>query len=325
MAIETPQPGKPTVSIAIVTRNRAEELAEALRSVEQQSLAPDDIVVIDNASDDNTLAMLAAEFPDVRVIRLHHNIGCQPARNIAMANCTGSIIFNLDDDGTLHPNALKNVVDCFNGHPEAGLVAASVKVPEAKAKEYPNNNEDAPLHYTSQFFGGAHAIRSAVLHDAGYFPEYFRGHSESDLALRIINSGWEILYNPQVVMYHHISGIERNRNTEAYYQVKHQLETSVRLQPADVGLAQVGWRIAQGLPWSLKRKTFRGYAKGVFAFLGSLPRLLRNRKPVSRSASRKHHYLKHHQPAHLSDMPAFSGYSLRQMIISRFKTRKPGK
>lgn len=278
-----------------------------------------EILVVDNDSNDDTVAMLSRDFPLVKIIRMAKNIGCQPARNIAMKKCTGDVIFNLDDDGTLHPEAIRNTIDTFTNHPEVGLVAASVKVPEDKAHLYPNFNEDNKMHYTSQFFGGASAMRRELLQDAGYFPEYFRGHSESDLALRIINSGWEMMYNPMVIMYHHISDIERNRNTETYYQVRHQLETSARLQPALTAFGQVSWRITYGFFVALKKGVLPGYAKGVALFFATLPHTLRRRNPVSKLASRKHHYLKHHHVYDLSMLPDFSKYKFSQMTRSRFK------
>ncbi len=308
-----------SVSVTIVTRNRARELAAALHSVQNQLHQPLEVIVIDNDSDDDTVAMLAKDFAGVQLIRLQKNIGCQPARNIAMKKCSGDVIFNLDDDGTLHREAIQNTVACFKKHPEVGLIAASVKVPHEKAASYPHNNEDETMHYTSFFIGAAHAIRKKVLHDAGYFPEYFRGHSESDLALRIINSGWEMMYNPEVVMYHHISDIERNRNTETYYQTRHQLETSARLQPALTAVGQIGWRIMYGFYVALKKGVVPGYAKGVLLFMATLPQTLRRRKPVSKAASRKHHYLKHHHIQNLDMMPDFTTYGFRKMIQSRFK------
>ncbi len=307
-----------SVSVTIVTRNRAPELRKAIQSVLAQSYGADEILVIDNASDDDTVGMLKREFAGVRLTRLDHNTGCQPARNIAMAKCRGDIIFNLDDDGTLHTDAIKYTVACFEKHPEVGLVTASVRVPDNKVNIYPNSHHDNTWHYTSCFLGCASALRRQVLDDAGFFPEYFRGHSESDLALRIINSGWEMMYYPKVIMYHHVSDIERNRNTETYYQIRHQLETSARLQPAGIALTQISWRILQGFFWSLKNKIFKGYCKGVWAFIGSLPRILRQRGPISKAASRKHHYLKHHKVKDLDNLPDFTRYGLRQMIASRF-------
>ncbi len=315
---------KPNVSLTVVTRNRAAELAQALRSVQAQSEAVGQIVVVDNASEDNTTNMLARDFPEVQLIRLQHNIGCQPARNIAMAKCQGDIIFNLDDDGTLHPEAIKNTIACFTKHPEVGLVSASVRVPENKAKLYPHSHHDKTWHYTSHFFGGASALRREVLAQAGYFPEYFRGHSESDLSLRIIHSGWEMLYHPGVIMYHHISHIERNRNTETYYQVRHQLETSARLQPALTAWTQILWRIAQGFVISIPKGVFPGYLKGVSLFLLTLPKSLRQRKPVSKEASRKHHYLKHHPVQDLAELPDFNRYGFMMMMRSRMGRDKGG-
>ena len=313
---------QPLVSTTIVTRNREEELRKALEAIQNQTYKNIEIVVVDNASEDNSVSMIRKEFPIVKLIKLHRNIGCQPGRNIAMANCNGDIIFNLDDDGTLAQDAVENVINVFNKHPEVGLVAASVRVPEEKEKYFSNFNQDETFFYTSIFIGAAHALKREVLNNAGYFPEYVRGHSEVDLGLRIIDVGWEILYAPNVIMYHAISNIERNLNTHTYYQVRHQLETATRLQPALTAFSQIIWRIFFWFFVSIPKGVFLGYLKGVYHFILTLPSAIRNRKPISVYASRKHHYLKFNKVKELSELPDFSSVGFMESVIWRIKKPK---
>jgi GT2 family glycosyltransferase len=314
-----------TVSITIVTRNRESELTRAINAVDKQTYRAHEIIVLDNASTDGTVKMLERYFPAVRVIQMHRNIGCQPGRNIAMANCSGDIIMNLDDDGELAPQALEKIVCIFEEHPEVGLVAVSVKVPERKANDYPNYNRDTKTHYTSFFIGAAHALRREVLHDAGYFPEYVRGHSEVDLGLRIVNSGWEMLYSPETIMYHDVSELERDTNLHAYYHILHQLETAARLQPALTAWAQIIWRIFLGMALSSRACVLSGYSRGVASFLISLPRILRERAPISIQASRKYQYLRDHKIADLSELPEFADVTFWDTVRWRLKRSLSGR
>ncbi|HPJ71728.1 MAG TPA: glycosyltransferase [bacterium] len=86
----------PLFSVTIVTRNRRKELKRALTSVFTQHYRPIEVVVVDNDSGDGSGEMVREKWPEVRLIELHRNIGCQPGRNIAMKNCRGEFIFNLD-------------------------------------------------------------------------------------------------------------------------------------------------------------------------------------------------------------------------------------
>lgn len=310
-----------SVSVNIVTRNRQEMLKAALESVFSQTVKPLEVIVIDNASTDQSVHMVRTKYPQVRLIQLHRNVGCQPGRNIGMANCSGDIIFNMDDDGTLAFDAIERVCQTFLEHPEVGLVAASVKVPHEKRGGYANYNNDRNKRYQGAFIGAAHALRKEILALAGYFPEYVRGHAEADLGLRIINSGWEILYDPSVIMYHCISIIERDDSLHAYYHIWHQLETSIRLQPAFTAWCQVFWRLASGLFVSIGKRRLWSYVKGIGRFLVELPRIISERKPISKIASKKYQYLSHHHVLHLEHLPDFRKITIFKAMTWRQKIK----
>ena len=294
-----------SVSINIVTRNRQAMLKLAIKSILSQTVLPLEIIVVDNASTDQSVCMLKHDFPEVHLIQMHRNVGCQPGRNIGMANCNGEIIFNMDDDGTLAPNAIEQVVEAFKTHSEVGLVAALVRVPEDKATEYGNFNKESKERYTASFIGAAHALQSKILKNTGFFPEYIRGHSEVDLGLRIINSGWEMLLDPRVVMYHSISELERDDNIHTYFHIWHQLETSARLQPMLIAFCQIHWRLVLGLCIAIRKGRLWGYIRGVSRFLVDLPRIMNQRRPISKMASKKCLYLSHHIVTNLAEMPNF--------------------
>jgi hypothetical protein len=88
-----------TISVNIITRNRAPELKKALQSLVGQQRFPDQVVVVDNASTDNT-AEIAKSFADRLPLTLvrEERIGIPIARNTALAHSTGDIVAMLDDD-----------------------------------------------------------------------------------------------------------------------------------------------------------------------------------------------------------------------------------
>lgn len=100
-----------TVSLVICVWNRRDDLRENLQAIEKQTLPPLEVIVVDNASQDGTAAMVRDEFPDVRLIRLPHSgYGACEAFNIGFATARGELIGILDDDIVLPPGFVEQMV-----------------------------------------------------------------------------------------------------------------------------------------------------------------------------------------------------------------------
>lgn len=310
----------PLVSINIVTRNRRDALKKAIESVFKQTYAPMELVVVDNDSSDGSADMVEQEWPNVRVIRIHRNIGCQPGRNIGMKNCRGKYIFNLDDDGWLHPEAIQRIVQRFEMDEGVALIMAAVEVPEDKTP-YKSITSKANEQAIGTFVGAAHAIRASVLSSVGYFPEYPRGNSEPNLSLRLIEARWELLYLPSAVMYHDLSDIERNRNNLHFYQVAHDLENIVRLYPLAQVPLELIWKTLLHAFVAVKQKTLWGYLLGNLRFYYRLPVALGERKAVSTWAVQKQRFLRSRSLVTVEESRSFSRYSLWATMRERFGRR----
>ncbi|TAJ96586.1 MAG: glycosyltransferase [Reyranella sp.] len=105
------------------TRNRASLLRRALVGVQAQTVWDKEIVVVDDASTDGTLAMLASEFPRVKVVRHRFSRGPSAARNSGLAIATGDWIFFHDDDDLMHPSHLADLLAATLAAPPNSLVA----------------------------------------------------------------------------------------------------------------------------------------------------------------------------------------------------------
>jgi len=108
----------PKVSVIIPTHNRADILREAITSVLSQSFSDFEIVVVDDASRDNTSEVVRA-IDDQRIKYLRHetNRGVALARNTGVLNSTGQYIAFLDDDDEWLPDKLKKQYDLLEGSP----------------------------------------------------------------------------------------------------------------------------------------------------------------------------------------------------------------
>jgi glycosyltransferase involved in cell wall biosynthesis len=115
------------VSIVIPTRNRARLLGQALRSARGQSWREREIVVVDEASGDDTPAMLARDFPEVRVLRHGTPLGPAGARNAGVAAARGNWVFFWDDDDLMHPGHLAALAQAQRAAPPDTLISGRVR------------------------------------------------------------------------------------------------------------------------------------------------------------------------------------------------------
>jgi glycosyltransferase involved in cell wall biosynthesis len=126
IAMET---ARPRVAVALATYNHAHYLADALDSVMRQTVPADEIIVVDDGSQDDPAAVVA-RYPGVRLVR-QDNQGLSAARNTALRLATVDYILFLDADDALTPNAIEASVECFRRHPDAGFVCGSYRLVDA--------------------------------------------------------------------------------------------------------------------------------------------------------------------------------------------------
>jgi glycosyltransferase involved in cell wall biosynthesis/SAM-dependent methyltransferase len=109
-----------SVSVVITTYNHAAFLDDAIRSVVRQTIPAHEIIVVDDGSTDHPEAVVS-RYPRVRLIR-QENQGLSAARNTGLRAAVSDKIIFLDADDRLCPCAIQAGVECFSGHPDAGLV-----------------------------------------------------------------------------------------------------------------------------------------------------------------------------------------------------------
>ena len=106
---------------AIIPTFRSEKvILRALQSVLDQTRSVDEIIVVDDASDDRTVEVLnefASKHRHIRVFVNQQNVGPGQSRNIGWANATGSLIAFLDADDTWHPKKIETQVEWFDQNP----------------------------------------------------------------------------------------------------------------------------------------------------------------------------------------------------------------
>lgn len=120
----------PKVSVIIATYNRAALLDNALESILCQTMSDWELIVVNDASTDNTAQLLAEwQNKDARIHGLctERNVGPGAARNLGFAHARGQYMAVLDDDDTAVPQRLQWQSDLLDQHPDIGLVFSSVR------------------------------------------------------------------------------------------------------------------------------------------------------------------------------------------------------
>jgi glycosyltransferase involved in cell wall biosynthesis len=118
---------KSTVSIAMCTYNGASFLRQQLNSLVNQSRRPDEIIICDDCSQDQSVEIaqnFANQHPDItiRVIQNPQNLGYVNNFEKAISLCTQDIIFLCDQDDLWQPEKIENMVSVFDAEPSVGLV-----------------------------------------------------------------------------------------------------------------------------------------------------------------------------------------------------------
>src|ERR1700726_1663841 len=111
------------LSIIIVSWNTRELLRACLSSVfEDAGDLKLEVLVVDNASTDQSVAMVREHFPQVLVIENKSNVGFAAANNQAFAKASADFELLLNSDTIVIGDALRTLIEFMRAHPEAGAV-----------------------------------------------------------------------------------------------------------------------------------------------------------------------------------------------------------
>lgn len=233
----------PQVSIIIVNFNSGDYLPKCLSSIEAQTLYPEiEVILVDNASSDQSMAHLAA-FPRVRVVRNPVNRGFAGGQNDGLSIARGRFLMPLNFDIELEPHFVERMVAALEQNRAAGSVCGKLMQisPDGHRSDrfYSTGHllppDRFPLHRgagetdcgqydkPSQIFGAPGAAplyRRAMMEDIAYIDRFydetfFTWYEDVDVDWRARWRGWQCLYEPGAVA-HHVGGVSTNARSEFY-------------------------------------------------------------------------------------------------------------
>lgn len=223
------------LSIIIVNWNTCGLLRDCLSSV-FTGIAPlkAEVWVVDNGSTDGSLAMLAEEFPTVRLIANQENLGFAAANNQALAQATGRYVLLLNSDTVVHGSVLTDAVSWLDTHPGAGILGPRILNADGSvqgsASAFPSlyrlarqtlalHKAEAPngsrtfQHEAQVISGCAMFVRHAAMSQVGLLDEaFFFYGEETDWCRRFAKAGWRVIWAPVGEITHFGGGSVRRLN-----------------------------------------------------------------------------------------------------------------
>ncbi|MEM7033161.1 MAG: glycosyltransferase family 2 protein [Chloroflexota bacterium] len=224
------------ISIIIVSWNVKSLLKQAIESVfASQVDAEIEVVVVDSASHDGSVAMVRDNFPQVKMIDSTENLGYARGNNVGVQAATGDIIFLLNPDTKLRPDTLAHLLKYLQEHPKVAAIGPKMLYGDGTAqssrRRFPTIaslfwestllEQWFPQNKTAQFYkfvdqpdtvampvdwlvGAALFIRREIWDSVGPLDEaMFMYFEETDWCHRCVQLGWQIHYVPQAVLTHY--------------------------------------------------------------------------------------------------------------------------
>lgn len=213
------------LSIVIVNWNTRELLRDCLRSVFGGLGALEaEVIVVDNASDDGSVAMIHREFPDVWLIENDRNLGFAAGNNVALRKATGRHMMLLNTDTLVHGDVLPQAVAWLDAHPGVGVLGP--RVLNADGSVQPSCSAFPSLRFLAMqtlgltriaaldtyrmtgwdraserrvdvISGAAMFVRRAAMEEVGLLDEaFFFYGEETDWCHRFSRAGWDLVFVP---------------------------------------------------------------------------------------------------------------------------------
>jgi hypothetical protein len=235
---------RPHLSIIVVNWNTRELTVNCLRSIyATQANLQLEVIVVDNASSDDSAPAVQREFPQARLICNPRNVGFAGANNIGLEQASGDFLLLLNSDTIVPPGALQAACAYMQANPDVGLCGVKLLNPDgsfqASHAHFPTLRAEflsatgLGTRLVSPYFpspapsageiiqdvdwvAGAFMLvrREAYVQVGGMDTDYFMYSEETDWCYRIKRAGWRLRYLPAVTITHIGGASTRQRSAE---------------------------------------------------------------------------------------------------------------
>ena len=306
-------PKKLDATIAILNYNSRDFLELYLPSILYSSRDSFDLLLIDNASEDDSVDFVRDHFPEIDIIELEENYGFAEGYNKGLEAVSTKYTVLLNSDVEVNENWLDPLISFMEAHPEYGAVMPKIRSIEDRSSfEYAGaaggyldkwgypycqgrvfdtlEKDKGQYDKTKDVFwttGAAMVIKTKLYKDIGGFDgDYFAHQEEIDLCWRMHRAGYKLAVVPSSVVYHLGGGtLNYGSSRKIYLNFRNSLSTIFK---NEVGLSKVFIRLlldgVAGVKFLLSGQVKSTWAiiRAHFAFYAWIPSLLSKRKEMSR-------------------------------------------
>jgi len=303
------------ISFCILTFHRPHLLEILVQSLTDLTYSNKEIIVVDNSVRGPLLSELPDSHAELKYIRNGMNLGIA-GRNIGLRNAKGEYIITLDDDiYGITDESLRRIVNIFSDNPNIGAICFKI-IDEKhgrcsnwchhyKLEEFENRYFD-----TNEISEGAVAFRRDALVRSGLYPsDFFISHEGADLACRLINNGYRIIYCPDVVVKHNHAFGGREDWRRYYFDTRNQVWFVARNYPIWMGLKYLSRGLVSMFIYCLRDGYVKWYVSAIFDALKKLPEVLKERNVIGADARYIIRKIEQNRPG--------LGYMLKRRMFTR--------
>jgi len=239
--LELPHSEKPVISIVLVLFNRAELTLACLRSITENYSEEIEVVVVDNASFDQT-PLLLERLKGAQIIRNSANLHFLAGANRGASECRGEFILFLNNDAQLLPGALRSALRTIRSAPDIGAVGGKIILLDGTLQEagsivwkdgsctgYGRGDDPfAPMYNFRRdvdYSSGAFLLTPRRVwqqldgFDRTFEPAYYE---ETDYCMRLWQNGLRVVYEPGVAIVHYEFGSAKSTSIAISLQARNQ-------------------------------------------------------------------------------------------------------
>ncbi len=239
-----------SISVIIVTWNALEHLQSFLPSVTETHYEDFEIIIADNASEDDSVDWIRKNYPECKIVTYTENFGYCGGNNRAVEYASGEILVFLNNDVETDPDWLTHIEPLFED-PQTSAVQPKIRsykhrnefeyagaaggfldklgYPFCRGRIFDTIEKDqgqydkvVPLFWAS---GAAFAVRKEIFTELGKFDEDFRFHMEEiDFCWRLLNNGFTVRFAPESIVYHLGGGsLPMDSSRKTFYNFRNSL------------------------------------------------------------------------------------------------------
>lgn len=234
---------KPKLSVIIVNRNTSDLLTRCISKLLESNIdETPQIIVVDNGSTDDSVRLVRSLYPEILVFEAGKNLGFAAANNLGFSMSAGEFVLLLNTDALLDKLCLERMLKLAqldelialigpqllndDGTHQTSYEATPTLLTETTnrsllkrlfPKRYPGKNERlVEPKDVETVIGAVMLIRKKAFEEIGGFdPRYFFFFEETDLAVRLRQSGWRVVHDPLAKAFHLQGGSAKSYRSAA--------------------------------------------------------------------------------------------------------------